>query len=89
MSRTAPNLFSKLFSDKGYVSQTLKQWLTKDFDDNGVPKGGYEDINEAKRAISDYIWGYYQTIRPHTFNNYLTPVEKEKRYFNKNLLTVV
>ena len=42
-------------------------------------------------------WGYYQTIRPsdhqtirpHTFNNYLTPVEKEKRYFNRNFLAVV
>jgi putative transposase len=54
-----------------------------------MPKDGYEDMNEAKQAVNDYIWGYYQTIRPHTFNNYLTPVEKEKRYFNKNLLTVV
>jgi len=34
-------------------------------------------------------WDYYQTVRPHTFNNYLTPVEKEKRYFNRNFLAVV
>jgi putative transposase len=27
--------------------------------------------------------GYYQTVRPHTFNNYLTPAETERRYFNK------
>ena len=54
-----------------------------------IPKGGYENIDEASTAITDYIWGYYQTVRPHTFNNYLTPAEKEKRYFNKNLLSGV
>ena len=54
-----------------------------------MPKVGYEDIFEAKSAITDYIWGYSQTVRPHIFNNYLTPLEKEKRYFNKNLLSVV
>ena len=54
-----------------------------------IPKGGYENIDEASTAITDYIGGYYQTVRPHTFNNYLTPAEKEKRYFNKNLLSGV
>jgi len=61
----------------------------RSFKTEWMPKGGYEDIFEAKRAICNYIWGYYQTVRPHTFNNYLTPVEKEKRYFNQNLLVVV
>ena len=61
----------------------------RSFKTEWMPKGGYEDIAEAKQAICDYIWGYYQTVRPHTFNNYLTPVEKEKRYFNKNLLSGV
>tara|TARA_R110000751_G_scaffold30035_2_gene77163 strand:- start:555 stop:743 length:189 start_codon:yes stop_codon:yes gene_type:complete len=50
---------------------------------------GYEDIAEASSAISDYIWGYYQTVRPHSFNNYLPPAEKERRYFNQNLLSGV
>lgn len=49
-------------------------------------KSGYENMIEAKEAISDYIWGYYQTTRPHSFNCYLSPIEKEKRYFNQNLL---
>ena len=61
----------------------------RSFKTEWMPKGGYEDITEAKIAISNYIWGYYQTVRPHTFNNYLTPAEKEKRYFNKNLLSAV
>ncbi|GAA0799638.1 hypothetical protein GCM10009110_07060 [Psychrobacter piscatorii] len=54
-----------------------------------MPKGGYEDTAEASSAISDYIWGYYQTVRPHSFNHYLSPAEKERRYFNQNLLSGV
>ncbi|MGP9706162.1 IS3 family transposase, partial [Psychrobacter sp. AOP31-E1-50] len=61
----------------------------RSFKTEWMPKGGYEDIFEAKSAITDYIWGYYQTVRPHTFNNYLTPLETERRYFNKNLLSGV
>ncbi|SLJ83435.1 transposase OrfAB subunit B [Psychrobacter sp. DAB_AL43B] len=61
----------------------------RSFKTEWMPKGGYENITEAKIAISNYIWGYYQTVRPHTFNDYLTPLEKEKRYFNKNLLSGV
>lgn len=61
----------------------------RSFKTEWMPKGGYEDIAEAKQAICDYIWGYYQSVRPHTFNNYLTPLEKEKQYFNKNLLSSV
>ena len=61
----------------------------RSFKTEWMPKGGYENIAEVKSAIADYIWGYYQTVRPHTFNNYLTPIETEKRYFNKNLLSGV
>ena len=61
----------------------------RSFKTEWMPKGGYEDILEAKSAITGYIWGYYQTVRPHTFNNYLTPLEAERRYFNKNLLSGV
>ena len=61
----------------------------RSFKTEWMPKGGYENITEASSAITDYIWGYYQTMRPHTFNNYLTPLETERRYFNKNLLSGV
>ena len=61
----------------------------RSFKKKWMPKGGYENIDEASTAITDYIWVYYQIVRPHAFNNYLTPLEKEKRYFNKNLLSVV
>ena len=61
----------------------------RSFKTEWMPKGGYENIDAAKQAISDYIWGYYQSVRPHSFNNYLTPIETERRYFNQNLLKVV
>ena len=61
----------------------------RSFKTEWMPKGGYENITEAKQDVCDYIWGYYQTVRPHSFNNYLPPVEKEKRYFNQNLLSGV
>ena len=54
-----------------------------------MPEGGYENIFEASIAIPDYISGYYQTVRPHSFNDYLPPAEKERRYFNQNLLSCV
>ncbi|GAA0803778.1 hypothetical protein GCM10009110_16120 [Psychrobacter piscatorii] len=36
-------------------------------------KGDYEDIAEAEDAIMYYIWGYYQTVRSHSFSDYLLP----------------
>lgn len=54
-----------------------------------MPKVGYEDITKAKSAIIHYIWGHYQSVRPHSFNYYLPPAEKERRYFNQNLLSDV
>lgn len=61
----------------------------RSFKTEWIPKGCYENIFEAKSAITDYIWGYYQTVRPHSFNNCLTPIEQERRYFNQNLLSDV
>ena len=61
----------------------------RSFKTEWMPKGGYENIAESKSAIFDYIWGYYQIVRPHHFNGYLPPIEKEKRYFNQNLISAV
>jgi len=95
---------SKAFADAVAGCKDMKQSMSRkgncwdnapterffrSFKTEWMPKGGYENIAEAKSAIIDYIWGYYQTVRPHTFNNYLTPLEKENRYFNKNLLSGV
>ena len=65
----------------------LTERFFRSFKTEWMPKGGYDNIAGAKIAIVDYIWGYYQTVRPHTFNNYLTLLEKDKRYFNQNFLS--
>lgn len=61
----------------------------RSFKTEWMPKNGYDNIDEAQQAVNDYIWGYYQSVRPHSFNEYLTPSEKERLYFNKNLLSTV
>ena len=71
---------SVLFHSERFFRSFKTEWM---------PKGGYENIAEARTAIIDYIWGYYQSVRPHSFNDYLPPAEKERRYFNKNLLSAV
>lgn len=43
-----------------------------------MPKHGYKNIREAKVDVTNYILGYYSQIRPHSFNNHLSPVEKER-----------
>lgn len=70
-----------LLRDNGPTERFFRSFKTE-----WMPKGGYENIADAKQAICDYIWGYYQNVRPHSFNDYLTPLEKERRYFNQNLL---
>ena len=52
----------------------------RSFKTEWMPDIGYEGINEAKDAIKDYISGYYSTIRPHSFNDGLTPSAAEARY---------
>ena len=92
--------FAESIADCGGMTQSMSRrgncWdnapterFFRSFKTEWMPKGGYEDIAEASSAISDYIWGYYQTVRLHSFNNYLTPAETERRYFNKNLLSGV
>lgn len=45
-----------------------------------VPVNGYQSQLEARRQISLYITGYYNTVRPHQYNGGLTPDESEYRY---------
>ena len=61
----------------------------RSFKTEWMPKHGYDDVTGAKLDIADYIVGYYCQVRPHSFNDYLTPVEKENQFFNQNLLEPV
>ena len=54
-----------------------------------MPLDGYKDLALARVDVASYILGYYCQVRPHHFNNYLTPVEKEKQFFSENLLDAV
>jgi putative transposase len=48
-----------------------------------VPRSGYNSITEAKDNIINYIIGYYSQVRPHTFNNGLTPNASENKYWSE------
>lgn len=61
----------------------------RSFKTEWMPKGGYHTLKQATNDITDYIWGYYHLKRPHRHNDYLTPIEFEKRFFNQNLLISV
>lgn len=54
----------------------------RSFKTEWMPKNGYADLEQAQQQISEYIWGYYRSVRPHTFNDYLTPMER-KDYFKQ------
>ncbi len=49
-----------------------------------VPVTGYINFSEAAHAITDYIVGYYSSIRPHDYNGGLPPNESENRYWKKS-----
>ncbi|NRB23153.1 MAG: IS3 family transposase [Shewanella sp.] len=44
-----------------------------------VPKQGYGSLDEARTDIGEFLMGYYNKRRPHSYNGYLTPVESESR----------
>ena len=52
-----------------------------------VPVTGYINFSEASHAITNYIVGYYSSLRPHDYNGGLPPNESENRYW-KNSKTV-
>lgn len=45
-----------------------------------IPTIGYNNFNEAKHSIINYIMDYYNEIRPHTYNGGISPNELERRY---------
>lgn len=45
-----------------------------------IPKEGYENLEHAQHDIVEYSVGYYNHIRLHSHNNYLTPVQREQQW---------
>ncbi|WP_153043437.1 integrase core domain-containing protein, partial [Xenorhabdus innexi] len=46
-----------------------------------VPSAGYANFREARHSIIQYITGYYSQLRPHGYNNGLTPNESERLFW--------
>ncbi|WP_040263161.1 transposase [Serratia symbiotica] len=44
-----------------------------------IPVTGNMNFSEAAHAITDYIVGYYSTLRLHAYNGGLLPNESENR----------
>lgn len=44
-----------------------------------IPETGYSSVEEAESDILRYLTHYYNRVRPHTYNNYQTPVAMEDR----------
>lgn len=53
----------------------------RSFKSEWMPTCGYHSIREVKDAVMNYITGYYNTVRPHSYNGGLTPNESEERYW--------
>jgi putative transposase len=46
-----------------------------------MPKNGYENETAANDSVRDYIYKYYNSVRPHSHNLGLSPNEKEAFYW--------
>lgn len=54
-----------------------------------IMKKVYADFAEMRSDITDYILGYYRKLRPHAFNQQMTPEKKEQLFYEQNLLKCV
>jgi len=44
-----------------------------------VPTMGYRNLPEAKKDIGDYLMGYYNHHRPHSYNGGIAPAVAEEK----------
>ncbi len=54
----------------------------RSFKSEWMPEIGYSDVAMAKKSITDYMLGYYSSLRPHRHNDGLPPNVAEKNYWN-------
>lgn len=52
----------------------------RSFKTEWMPELGYISFEAAKHDVQKYIAGYYNVVRPHSFNDGLTPIEAEARF---------
>ncbi len=46
-----------------------------------MPKRGYDSMENSCDCIRDYIYKYYNSVRPHSHNIGLSPNEKEDYFW--------
>lgn len=54
----------------------------RSFKSEWMPEIGYPDVAMAKKSITDYMLGYYSSLRPHRHNDGLPPNVAEKNYWS-------
>ena len=53
----------------------------RSFKTEWMPATGYRSFEAGVKSISHYISGYFNQLRPHQFNDGLTPAQAEQKYF--------
>ncbi|GEN26435.1 hypothetical protein HVA01_00810 [Halovibrio variabilis] len=53
-------------------------WLFLSLKSGRISTLGYRNIPEAKKDVSDYLMGYYNQQRPHSFNDGIASVAAQK-----------
>ncbi|WP_445001466.1 IS3 family transposase [Halomonas mongoliensis] len=54
----------------------------RSFKSEWMPEIGYPDFAMAKQSVTDYMLGYYSSLRPHRHNDGLPPNVAEQNYWN-------
>lgn len=56
----------------------------RSFKSEWMPVTGFTSLDHAKSSVWDYIAGYYSSVRPHTYNNGLTPNYAERQFWKSS-----
>ena len=56
-----------------------KERLFRSLKTEWIPKLGYHSIEDAKLDVELYLMEYYNQIRPHQFNDGISPCEAEQK----------
>lgn len=70
-----------------WVSFRLSLTVFRSLKTEWVPVTGYASLEQARLDISNYLKGYYNYQRPHSFNQGLAPaIAEEKPYLRSKII---
>lgn len=71
------------FSKKGHpYDNAVAECFFKYAKKEELNRYSFSSLQEVKLTAFEYIEGYYNSVRLHSYNNNETPIQKEKDYFN-------